>query len=132
MQALAESSPDRNPHREDEPYRRALVGIYARLAATLQALTGTEALRHAEAAVQNRPQTARVSQVQLDRQDGLCLLLLERLMRAFERGHDLDPTIPRLVPLSTRSVIGRAGSGHKSAPPDPLPVPGTAPAPTPA
>jgi phosphoenolpyruvate carboxylase len=47
MQALAASSPDRNPHREDEPYRRALVGIYAKLAATLQALTGTEALRHA-------------------------------------------------------------------------------------
>ena len=49
MQALAERSPDRNPHRGDEPYRRALIGIYARLAATLQALTGTEALRHAVA-----------------------------------------------------------------------------------
>ena len=47
MQALAEASPDKNPHREDEPYRRALIGIYARLAATLLALTGTEALRHA-------------------------------------------------------------------------------------
>ncbi|MBT9488340.1 MAG: phosphoenolpyruvate carboxylase, partial [Rubrivivax sp.] len=47
MQALAESSPDRNSHREDEPYRRALVGMYARLAATLEKLTGTEALRHA-------------------------------------------------------------------------------------
>ena len=47
MQALADASPDRNPHREDEPYRRALIGIYARLAATLQALTGTQALRHA-------------------------------------------------------------------------------------
>jgi phosphoenolpyruvate carboxylase len=49
MQALAESSPDRNPQREDEPYRRALIGVYARLAATLHALTGTEALRHAVA-----------------------------------------------------------------------------------
>ena len=47
MRALAEASPDHNPHREDEPYRRALVGIYARLAATLHDLTGTEALRHA-------------------------------------------------------------------------------------
>ena len=47
MQALAEASPDKNPHREDEPYRRALIGIYARLAATLLDLTGTEALRHA-------------------------------------------------------------------------------------
>ena len=33
----------------DEPYRRALIGMYARLAATLHALTGTEALRHAVA-----------------------------------------------------------------------------------
>jgi phosphoenolpyruvate carboxylase len=49
MLALAERSPDRNPHREDEAYRRALIGVYARLAATLHALTGTEALRHAVA-----------------------------------------------------------------------------------
>jgi phosphoenolpyruvate carboxylase len=47
MQALAERSPDRNAHRQDEPYRRALTGIYARLAATLRSLTGTEAARHA-------------------------------------------------------------------------------------
>jgi phosphoenolpyruvate carboxylase len=47
MQALADVSGDASPHREDEPYRRALIGIYARLAATLQVLTGTEALRHA-------------------------------------------------------------------------------------
>ena len=49
MQALAERSPDHNAHREDEPYRRALIGMYARLAATLHELTGTEALRHAVA-----------------------------------------------------------------------------------
>ena len=47
MAALAEASPDTNPHRADEPYRRALIGLYARLAATLERLTGTEALRHA-------------------------------------------------------------------------------------
>ena len=34
---LAEQSPDRSPHRQDEPYRRALTGIYARLAATAEA-----------------------------------------------------------------------------------------------
>jgi phosphoenolpyruvate carboxylase len=47
MQALAERSPDTNAHRQDEPYRRALTGMYARLAATLTALTGGEAARHA-------------------------------------------------------------------------------------
>ncbi len=49
MQALADSSPDLSEHRMDEPYRRALTGVYARLAATLKALTGTEAARHAVA-----------------------------------------------------------------------------------
>ena len=49
MNALADRSPDQNEHRRDEPYRRALIGLYARLAATLQVLTGTEALRHAVA-----------------------------------------------------------------------------------
>ena len=47
MQALAELSPDTNAHRMDEPYRRALTGIYARLAATLKLLTGGDAARHA-------------------------------------------------------------------------------------
>jgi len=49
MQALAARSPDTNAHRMDEPYRRALTGIYARLAATLKTLTGGEAARHAVA-----------------------------------------------------------------------------------
>ena len=49
MTALAERSPDTNEHRQDEPYRRALTGIYARLAATLHELTGGQAARHAVA-----------------------------------------------------------------------------------
>ncbi|HUD34036.1 MAG TPA: phosphoenolpyruvate carboxylase [Variovorax sp.] len=47
MQALAERSPDHSEHRVDEPYRRALTGMYARLAATLRDLTGGQAARHA-------------------------------------------------------------------------------------
>ncbi|MDP2376167.1 phosphoenolpyruvate carboxylase [Reyranella sp.] len=43
LTALADRSPDRAPERMDEPYRRALVGIYARLAATASALDGLEA-----------------------------------------------------------------------------------------
>jgi phosphoenolpyruvate carboxylase len=49
MQALAADSPDTNEHRKDEPYRRALIGVYARLAASLKALSGGEAARHAVA-----------------------------------------------------------------------------------
>ena len=47
MQSLAVQSPDHNPHRQDEPYRRALTGVYARLAATLTELSGGQAARHA-------------------------------------------------------------------------------------
>ncbi|SFU86113.1 Phosphoenolpyruvate carboxylase, type 1 [Polaromonas sp. YR568] len=49
MRLLAESSPDTSEHRKDEPYRRALTGVYARLAATLKDLTGGDAARHAVA-----------------------------------------------------------------------------------
>jgi phosphoenolpyruvate carboxylase len=38
--ALAEAGGDKNPHRDDEPYRRAIVGCYGRLAATRTALLG--------------------------------------------------------------------------------------------
>jgi phosphoenolpyruvate carboxylase len=47
MRALADSSPDMTEHRLDEPYRRALIGTYSRLAATLKEFTGGEAARHA-------------------------------------------------------------------------------------
>ncbi|HMK89277.1 MAG TPA: phosphoenolpyruvate carboxylase [Methylocystis sp.] len=47
VEELANKSGDENPHRDDEPYRRALIGVYSRLAATIEKLTGEEALRHA-------------------------------------------------------------------------------------
>jgi phosphoenolpyruvate carboxylase len=47
MQALADASPDVSEHRLDEPYRRAITGMYSRLAATLKELTGGDAARHA-------------------------------------------------------------------------------------
>jgi len=87
MLALAEASPDHNPHRSDEPYRRALIGIYARLAATLQALTGTEALRHAVA-----PQDAYA--------DAATLLADLRVVERSLRTHHAQALIaPRLAPL---------------------------------
>ena len=45
LAALAEASNDPSPQRADEPYRRALTGIYARLAATLTGLTGATPAR---------------------------------------------------------------------------------------
>ena len=43
LRALAERSPDHSSERQDEPYRRAIVGIYARLAATAWSLDKLEA-----------------------------------------------------------------------------------------
>ena len=49
LMKLAELSPDQSPHRLDEPYRRAITGFYARLAATALQLDNLEAPRHAVA-----------------------------------------------------------------------------------
>ncbi len=87
MQALAARSPDHNVHRDDEPYRRALIGMYARLAATLHELTGTEALRHAVA-----PQDPYASA-----DDFLADL---RVIEASLKSHHAQALIaPRLAPL---------------------------------
>ena len=48
--ALAAAAQDTNPHRQDEPYRQALTGIYARLAATSVALAGRAPARAPHAA----------------------------------------------------------------------------------
>ena len=87
LQKLAESSGDDSAHREDEPYRRALVGLYARLAATLHELTGTEALRHA--VTPSRPYA------------GADELLADlRTIEASLRGHHGSALVgPRLMPL---------------------------------
>jgi phosphoenolpyruvate carboxylase len=55
--ALAASAHDVNPHRKDEPYRRAISGIYSRLAATAKALTGRapSPVPHAELAPYETP-----------------------------------------------------------------------------
>ena len=87
MAALADASPDKNPHREDEPYRRALVGMYARLAATLQDLTGTEALRHAVP-----PQNAYTSPAQF-------LADLGVIAASLQSHHAQALVAPRLAPL---------------------------------
>ncbi|MDZ4361153.1 MAG: phosphoenolpyruvate carboxylase, partial [Variovorax sp.] len=91
MQALAERSPDTNAHRQDEPYRRALTGMYARLAATLTALTGGEAARHAVA-----PQDAYPSAAEL-------LADLRTIEASLVANHGAALTRSRLRPL-IRSV----------------------------
>jgi phosphoenolpyruvate carboxylase len=43
LETLAARSPDRSANRRDEPYRRAITGVYARLAATARALGHVDA-----------------------------------------------------------------------------------------
>ncbi|MDB5795150.1 MAG: phosphoenolpyruvate carboxylase [Noviherbaspirillum sp.] len=51
LEALAGASPDVSAHRSDEPYRRALIGLYARLAATARTLGAAHILRKEVGAV---------------------------------------------------------------------------------
>ena len=87
LQALADSSPDTNAHRQDEPFRRSLTFMYARLAATLQHLTGKEAARHALPPQHPYPDA-----------DSL-LADLQTLDEALTAQHAQALAVPRLRPL---------------------------------
>ncbi|BCN39886.1 phosphoenolpyruvate carboxylase [Alicycliphilus denitrificans] len=87
MQALAEASPDPSEHRRDEPYRRALIGVYARLAATLQALTGTAAVLAAVAPQHPYPDA------------GSLLADLRTVENSLREKHGAALVEPRLKPL---------------------------------
>ena len=105
MRALAERSPDHNEHRVDEPYRRALIGMYARLAATLHELTGTEALRHAVA-----PESPYLNAAEF--------LADLQVIAASLRSHHAQALIgPRLAPLmrAARTRSGRASLSRRSS-----------------
>jgi phosphoenolpyruvate carboxylase len=87
LQALADSSPDTNAHRQDEPYRRSLTYIYARLAASLLHLTGKEAARHALPPQHPYPDAAAF------------LHDLHILNKALSEQHAQALALPRLRPL---------------------------------
>ena len=93
LAALAGRSGDDHAHRSDEPYRRALVGIYARLAATLTALTGTVALRHAVAPRDPYPDPAAF------RAD------LDTIAASLAAHHGAALAAPRLAPLRRAAEV---------------------------
>ena len=59
-----------------------------------------------------------VTQADLDQQDGTCLAHMGRLMRIFNGAHAKDPSIPHLVPITTRRVF----SPNRKRPVEPAPV----------
>ena len=87
LQVLADSSPDTNAHRQDEPYRRSLTFMYARLAASLLQLTGKEAARHALPPQQPYPDAHTFLQD------------LQTLNEALNAQHAQALALPRLRPL---------------------------------
>lgn len=88
----AENSPDHSPQRADEPYRRALSGIYARLAATARSLDQVEPVRHeiGLAAAYASPEALRAdlkvlaNSLKLNGSAGLAGGRLRRLLRAVQ------------------------------------------------
>ncbi|MDI1346757.1 MAG: phosphoenolpyruvate carboxylase [Pseudolabrys sp.] len=78
---LAEYSPDRSPHRQYEPYRRAISGFYARLSATARELAD---LTSAHKAVGAAPPYSAVAELRTDLDvlhDSLCTHGSEALAR---------------------------------------------------
>lgn len=57
---------------------------------------------------------SRVTQGALDAEDGANLLLLGHIVQVFEAAHDLDPTIPRLVPIATRRLLAPYSPGSRA------------------
>ena len=49
----------------------------------------------------------RIAQGDIDHLDGVNLVLLKEIVHTFEDAHDQDPSIPRLVPSSTRRLLGK-------------------------
>ena len=63
LQALAERSPDQSPRRQDEPYRCAITGIYARLSATARVMGHPAVQRRA---LGDAPPYAEAAELQAD------------------------------------------------------------------
>jgi hypothetical protein len=99
--------------------RAALHGLDAAFAERLRAASAD-----VRAVVQSHVGRTRhpPNQGALDLEDGINLHLLDTIVRAFASAHDIDSTIPRLITVATRNLIGRIN--HRTAPaPAPAPTP---------
>ncbi|HEY1608019.1 MAG TPA: phosphoenolpyruvate carboxylase [Paraburkholderia sp.] len=94
VKALAAASPDQSPHRVDEPYRRALIGIYTRLAASARVRLGEDVVRLRSAGRGARPvrATPYADAAEFSRD-------LHVLMDSLAEHHGASLAIPRLDPL---------------------------------
>ncbi len=93
LEALANASPDHSEHRMDEPYRRALIGLYARLAATARTLGAAHVLRQ-----EVGPAAPYASAAEFTRD-------LQVLVDSLKSHHGAALTRPRLATLKRASEI---------------------------
>ena len=96
--------------------RRAEMQLDGELSAQARVLATQVLLRGSS---EKTPRTA-TPNAEVDRWDGINLLLLDQLIAIFEAGHELDPTVPRLLPQALRGWFGRSRSNK----PEPSPTPG--------
>jgi hypothetical protein len=67
-------------------------------------------IRRASKTAPDEPQAPHAPQEDIDFLDGVNLVLLSLIVNAFDRAHEIDPSIPRLVPVATRRLIVRRGA----------------------
>ena len=93
--------------RLDEPYLTRMTDAAAAIRATKLDASGRSAGK-------------KVTQGSLDKKDGEAYFLVEAIISAFEKAHDIDPTIPRLVPISMRRHFGKHARKAPAAPAPPV------------
>lgn len=91
--------------RLDEPYLNRMTDAAAPIRATRLDASGRSAGK-------------KVTQGALDKKDGEAFHLLEAILSAFEKAHDIDPTLPRLVPISMRRHFGKHARPQGARDPD--------------
>jgi len=85
--------------------RLALGNLNAQYAQQLAAIATS--VRTTAAQAGERVEAKAAAQAGMDREDGIAILLLGQIVRAFETAHDRDPTIPRLLPNSTGRLFSQ-------------------------
>jgi phosphoenolpyruvate carboxylase len=100
MKALTDASPDQSPHRTDEPYRRALIGMYTRLAASARVRLG-------EGSVPVRSAGRGAAPVRAKPYDDAAEFTrdLHVLMDSLAEHHGASLATPRLSPLARASEV---------------------------
>lgn len=90
----------------------------------VEALTAAaKAIRGTTLSASGRSSGKKATQGPLDKKDGEAFHLFEAILTAFEKAHDIDPTIPRLVPISMRRHFTAHAKKARTADASPAPPP---------